>query len=468
MNFVFIMTDTQNREMVGAYGIPDMNTPNLDRLCEEGTRFNRGYTCSPVCTPARGSIFTGLHSQCNGAIYNSATPMKHVPDMGALFQREGYRTAYTGKWHLDGGPYMGDGVPAPGFEPEWWYDGQTYIDEFGEEFVGKQRKSGALENKIALDLPEEKAWGTRVADRAIDFLETVKDDEKFVLCVSFDEPHGPFMCPKKYYDMVDLDELPIRPNFNAEVGNKPELQQLHAAMHNTTKEDLHAYMTCFYACNMYIDRQIGRVIDAVDKLHKDDTCIIYTSDHGEMKASHGQWGKGPIMYEEVTNVPFIIRAPGFEKGQASPALASHIDIIPTMYDLAGLSIPEKLQGVSLKPVLEDPISEVRDHCSIAFHRFGDMPPQGGMGNFYPIRCIVDERFKLAINLFETDEFYDLAEDPYEMENLIDDERYFEDRDRLHDLLLDEMDETLDFMRSYKWGQRSWRNCREKFYKKPKT
>jgi uncharacterized sulfatase len=167
------------------------------------------------------------------------------------------------------------------------------------------------------------------------------------------------------------------------------------------------------------------------------------------------------MYEEITNIPFIVRAPGGPRGVVSHALASHVDLIPTMLELAGIERPPSLHGTSLVPVLGNPNVAVRDHAMISFTRFAIN--HDDWGEFYPIRCVAGERYKLAINLFERDELYDLQADPYETANLIDDPAHAAARDRMHDALLDEMDRIRDPFRSFRWGDRPWRSVRHAFY-----
>ncbi len=178
MNFVFIMTDTQTKDMVGAYGLPQADTPNLDRLAAEGIRFERAYTACPLCTPARGAIFSGLHPQINGAWCNNIAPGRHVALMGEIFRHHGYRAAYTGKWHLDGTAYFGDGVPGGGFEGDWWYDGKRYAEDIGPEMFGAYRACKTADELREAGFDEEHIWGHRVADRAVDFLEKAIDYEK--------------------------------------------------------------------------------------------------------------------------------------------------------------------------------------------------------------------------------------------------------------------------------------------------
>jgi len=441
MNFVFIMTDTQDRDMVGAYGNAAVDTPNLDRLAETGIRFNRAYTSCPLCTPARGAIFTGLHPQVNGAWCNNIAPHSHVPVMGTIFRSHGYRAGYTGKWHLDGSAYFGDGTPAGGFEPDWWYDGKCYAADIGRDMFDKYRRCHTAERLREAGFCAENIWGHRVADRGIEFLESV-GDEPFVLAVSFDEPHGPCVAPPEYWEKFSPGDIPRRANFNAPLDHKPALQQVQRRqIGEMLWDDVAAGHVKRFGCNSYIDREIGRVIDAVERTCGDDTMIIYTSDHGD--------------------IPLIIRAPGGPRGAVSDSVVSHVDILPTMLDLAGCDCPPSLQGVSLAPVLADPTARPRDLALINFHRFAINHDK--FGEFYPIRCVTDGRYKLAVNLFETDEFYDLAEDPCEMTNRIDSAACADIRDRLHDALLAEMDRIRDPFRSFRWGDRAWRSVREAFY-----
>jgi len=464
MNFVIIMTDTQNKSMVGAYGNPSVDTPNLDKLAASGVRFERAYTTCPLCTPARGAIFSGLYPQINGAWTNNVSPHANIALMGEIFQHYGYRTAYTGKWHLEGVSYFGDGVPGGGFEPDWWYDGKLYAEDIGSNLFQQYRTCKTSDALRQAGFTEEKMWGHRVANRAIDFLQQVGNDA-FTLVVSFDEPHGPCVAPPEYWEKFAAEDIPKPPNHGASLEGKPHLQHIQRALFGEPdwERDV-AWKQHFFGCNSYIDREIGRVIDTVNTLHSSDTVIIYTSDHGDMLEAHGLHGKGPMMYEEITNIPFIVRVPDGPAGVVSQALVSHLDIIPTMLNLEGIEIPASLHGVSLKKVLEDPTTTARDHTMINFHRFAIN--HDSFGEFYPIRCVTDGRYKLAVNLMDTDEFYDLVDDPLETHNRINDPPYTAIRDQLHEVLLAEMDRIRDPFRSYHLGNRPWRDARSVFYRGP--
>ncbi len=462
MNFVFIMTDTQNKSMVGAYGNPKVDTPNLDKLASSGIRFERAYTTCPLCTPARGGLFSGLYPQINGAWTNNTAPYANVPLLGTIFGHYGYRTAYTGKWHLEGVSYFGDGLPSGGFEPDWWYDGKCYAQDIGPDMFKQYRTCKTADALRQAGFTEETMWGHRVANRAIDFLHHV-EDAPFALVVSFDEPHGPFVAPPEYWEKFSSTDIPKPPNHGASLEGKPNLQKVQRSSFGEPdwEQDI-AWKQRFFGCNSYIDREIGRVIGAVDALHGDDTVIIYTSDHGDMLEAHGLHGKGPMMYEEITNIPFIVHQPGGPAGAVSQALVSHLDVIPTLLDLAEIEIPASLHGVSIKNVLDDPTTSARDYAMVNFHRFAIN--HDSFGEFFPIRCVTDGRHKLSVNLMDTDELYDLEDDPLETQNRINDPEYSTLRDHLHDVMLAEMDRIRDPFRSYHWGDRPWRSTRSAFYK----
>ncbi len=462
-NFVVIMTDTQNQDMVGAYGNPAMDTPNLDSLARDATLFTRAYTSCPLCTPARSGIFSGLHPEVNGAWANSMAPGTNIPLMGEIFRKPGYRTAYTGKWHLDGTSYFGDGVAGGGFPQEWWYDGKCYADDLGEESFEHYRTIRSVEDLEKQGFNEDRIWGHRVADRAINFLESDHGDSPFLLVVSFDEPHGPFVAPPEYWRRFSVEDIPWRETIAAPLENKPQLQESGRYFHDQEAwESYREYITRHYGCNSYIDREIGRVLDVVNDRFSEDTVVIYTSDHGDMMGCYGLVGKGPMMYEETTKIPFIVKIPGIDPSKQEK-LASHLDIIPTMLDLCGQPIPEILHGQSLKPLLVEGTDNSTQRAFLGFTRFA--LNHDAWGGFYPIRCIVSKRYKLSINLFDKDELYDLESDPHERRNLIESKETASVRNALHDQIIAHMNEIRDPFRGVDWENRSWRTAKARSYKK---
>lgn len=478
MNTVIFLTDTQPTRMVGCYGSEWADTPNLDRLAAEGVRFDRAYTPCPLCTPARAAAFSGLVPSVAGAWANEMAPSRAFPLMGEALRGLGLRAGYTGKWHLDGAGYHGNGEVGGGFEPDWWHDGHRYLAETGidrhRSFVRAitggvsvgdgltpERAAAMRAHDSAQALAEagcraELCWGHQVADRAIDFLERV-GDEDFVLVVAPDEPHGPFITPPEWQERFSHRAIPPPHNFRADLDGKPAMQQRQAAEWAVPEwPDFLEWRLRHLRCNAWIDRQIGRVIEAVDRLHGTTTAVIATTDHGDMMGSHGLLSKGAMVYEECARIPFIARLPGGARGVSCSTPVSLLDLFPTVLDLHHRDVPPLLHGCSLAPLLRDPsLGLGREAVPIHFNRFGLY--HDGYGMFYPIRAMCDGRYKLALNLLDDrDEFYDLTEDPGETRNVIDEPGLVAERDRLHDLILADMEHTSDPMRSPAWGLRSWR------------
>lgn len=463
-NLVLIFTDTQACEMIGAYGHPECDTPNLDRLASEGVRFDRAYTSCPLCTPARGALLTGLHPQVCGSWANEMGVSSVFPMMGAIFSEVGYRTFYSGKWHLDGAGYQGNGEPGGGFEPDGWYDQFRYIEDIGEETYASLKGTHSPEEAEARGLIPENMWAHRVVDRAEGFLREVGEDP-YLMVVAFDEPHGPFIRPAEYHNRLDPASMVRPPSYNAPLDGKPASQRRARSEMPCAEWDEYIRMRMpHFDCNAYVDREIGRLVDAV-RAHDPDAIIVYTADHGDMLGCHGLLSKGPMMYDQTTRVPFIISGPESRasRGGVHPMPVSHVDVLPTLLDLAGEPVPESIHGRSLVPALLDPAQRINDAVLVSFNRFG-IYHRSNM-EFWPIRCLVTDKHKLAVNLFDRDELYDLESDPHELSNTIDENPQ---REALLDRLISEMERVSDPMRGDVWWRRPWatpRQCRE-FYPRP--
>jgi uncharacterized sulfatase len=208
-----------------------------------------------------------------------------------------------------------------------------------------------------------------------------------------------------------------------------------------------------FACNSFCDSQVGRVMEAIDT-ETPGALVIHTSDHGDMFGSHGLYGKGPCMYEEIVRIPFIVRWPGASPaGAVSQGRVSHIDLVPTLLDYFGMTVPSILQGRSLLPQMRNPAYRTNDFVFMEFNRFEI--DHDGFGAFAPIRSVFDGRYKLVINLLDTDEFYDLAADPLELQNRVNDPALTPERERLLDELLAWMNRTRDPLRGPHWARRRW-------------
>lgn len=447
---ILIMTDSQRWDMVNCYRQTGLKTPNIDRLAQDGIRFDRAYTTQPVCQAARGGIFTGQYPHSVACWSNCMGISDNTHTIGERLQDKGIHTAYIGKWHLDGGDYFGLGVCPKGFDKDYWYDMRVYLEELTEQ---ERKDSRNMKLMYERDFSEDFLFGHRCSNRAIDFLEKYNQDD-FFLVVSYDEPHGPFLCPPPFSKMYMDFEFPKSKNVYDTLENKPEHQKVWAGNSlYQNKEDLKIRNGFFFGCNSYVDYEIGRVLDAIDK-YAPDAVVIYTSDHGDMMCSHSLSAKGPCAYDEITRIPFIVRGKNIPKGKVDYNPVSHINISPTIMEIMGFDIPKVFEGKSILKELENPEVRTNDYVFIEFGRYE--VDHDGFGGYQPLRSVFDGKYKLTLNLMTSDELYDIQNDPDEMVNLIYDDKYSDIRNHLHNVLLENMNNTRDPFRGYYWESRNWR------------
>jgi uncharacterized sulfatase len=342
---------------------------------------------------------------------------------------------------------------------------RNYLEELTPE---ERLESRRIRRNRSNDISADFTFGHQCSNRAIEFIQQ-HYNEDFLLVVSYDEPHGPFLCPNEYYKKFENYEFPKSPNVEDTLENKPEHQKVWAEWNlKMNRKELKIKFPEFLGCNSFVDYEIGRVLDAIDQ-YSSEALVIYTSDHGEMLQSHCLTNKGPVMYDEITNIPFIVKWKGkVQENSSSDQLMSHIDITPTILDYFNLNISKVIEGKSMIPfllsknLLESKLtSEVNEDClnSEIYMEFGRYEvDHDSFGGFQLIRCVRNYRYKLVVNLLTSDELYDLQEDPYEMHNLIDSKQptHQKIRNQLHDNLLDWMNETRDPFRGYYWEIRPWR------------
>ncbi|MHB9031493.1 MAG: sulfatase-like hydrolase/transferase, partial [Anaerolineae bacterium] len=279
---ILIMTDTQRKDMLGCYGHPAMQTPNLDRLASEGVRFERAYTCQPVCGPARSAIFTGIYPHSNGSWGNCMPLGANVVTIGQRLRDAGLPTAYIGKWHLDGGDYFGLGRCPDGWDPHYWYDMRCYLEELSP---AERLRSRQPQTNRDPALKAEFTYGHRCSDRAINYLEANRGRD-FFLVLSYDEPHHPWLCPRPYSEMYRGYRFPVGANVRDNLQAKPEHQRAWAGPQLLAdKENLEIKIADYLGCNSFVDAEIGRVLEAVDR-EVPGALVIYTSDHGDMLYAH--------------------------------------------------------------------------------------------------------------------------------------------------------------------------------------
>jgi uncharacterized sulfatase len=448
---VFLMTDTTRWDMLNCYRKTGLQTPNLDRLASQGVRFERAYSCQPVCGPARSALFTGAWPHTNGVWGNSMALGTVWKTIGQRLQDRGAHTAYIGKWHLDGADYFGTGRCPEGWDKGYWFDGRSYLQELPEKDRVRSRTTATNQEPA---LREDFLFAHRCSNRAIDFL-SKHNAERFFLVVSYDEPHGPFLCPRPYSEMYRGFEFPSSRNLQDSLANKPEHQRVWAGPQYSERPAARPLrQPGYFGCHTYVDYEIGRVLDAIDK-YSPNALVIYTSDHGDFLASHQLSGKGPAAYDEIARIPFLVRWPGRSpKGATCAHPVSHIDVVPTILDAMGVPVAKPLEGKSMLASFLNP--QVRPNEAI-FMEWGRYEvDHDGFGGFQPLRTAFDGRYKLTVNLLTTDELYDLETDPGEMINLIGSSEHAAIRNALHDRMIEWMHRTRDPFRGYYWGRRPWR------------
>ncbi|NOY79930.1 MAG: sulfatase [Kiritimatiellaeota bacterium] len=350
-NVLVVFADQMRAMATGYAGNPDVITPHLDRLASEGCRFTRAFSNSPVCTPARGTLLTGLFPHRHGAVVNDVPIRTDVPTLGTLCREQGYAAGYVGKWHLDGVPRDRFTPPGPrrcGFDDHWAVHNCTHNYTGGFCY----RNDSAARMSTA---PWSPAFYTT---EAIRFMESCRD-RPFALVVSWGPPHNPYgTAPETFRKLYDPAALTLRPNVAPPVGAISEREGPHL------RENLAGY----YAHITALDSEMGRLMRALDDLGlTQDTIVVFTSDHGDMLLSHG-YSRKQLYFDESINVPLICRAPGrLPAGRCVSGPAALADIVPTLCDLAGLGPAARLpafDGVNLAPALQGRTAWPRDDVLI--------------------------------------------------------------------------------------------------------
>jgi len=406
MNLLFIFTDQQNRYALSCMDNPNVDTPNLDSLASRGNLFRRCYSNDPVCGPFRGSLLTGQYTSRCGVNGNGAPLPKGTTTFADAFNAAGYNTSWVGKWHLGGN----GNCPIP-----------KELRGGFQRFKGYQCYNGFYKDVCFYDEEDKEHrydyHRTDVTtDIAISELELLTaNDKPFMLMMSYQAPHYPEQPAPEYEAMYRGREIVRRPNCQdidpftptfsprspRPVENDPDFHRYG--------NDLDEYIRLYNAMCTQIDANVGRLIEALERLGgADNTMIVFTSDHGDMQGSHGEKNKC-LPHEESAGIPLVIYVPGMPGGRVTDGLVSNIDMMPTCLELAGIDPVVGVDGKSIAPFLR---GETDALCDEVFSE------RGGW-------CmIVKDGWKLAA-LRQDDGLApylmtNLDEDPYEMNNRFED------------------------------------------------
>lgn len=424
-NVLFIAVDDMNTDL-GCYGHPMVKSPNIDRLAKQGVRFDRAYCQFPLCSPSRSSLMTGLRPGTTRVFnlqYHFRTGLPDVVTLPQLFGQNGYYAARVGKIYHYGNP--GDIGTSGLDDPKSWQEffnpagrDKTALESDVMNYTPNRRGLGASMAFLA-DIPgrDEDHTDGKVATQAIELLQKHKD-VPFFLAVGFYKPHCPWIAPAKYFDLYPLDKITlpeVAAGFSTNVPPPALASTRPWPYMGVTPDQARECKRAYYASISFVDAQIGRVLDALDRLQLgDNTIVVFWSDHGYHLGEHGLWMKQSC-FEESARVPLIIAIPGQKvRGKVSPRIVELLDLYPTLADLAGLTQPKNLEGASLRLLLDDPNAKWTRPAFTQMQRGG-----------FPGYSVRTERWRYT----EWDdgtkgaELYDHDQDPQELKNRAADPTY---------------------------------------------
>lgn len=440
-NIVFLFPDQLRADFLGCYGAKFIKTPNIDALCDEGIKYERALSPSPVCVPARASLLTGKNCIKTGVFNNDhwlrpdhdACGMKTWPE---LLSENGYHTEAIGKMHFY--PWdIGEGFRHRVISEDKRHifikdDYYHYLKEHGLSKYHASEGEGYLENKGAAPskIPLEHQIDKWVADRTCEFIENYKSDEPFALMVGFPGPHCPYDPPKEMADLYDPGDMPDSIPETAEsrafkddciAGNKLSWNGVdYSVFTEQQKKKVRAY---YAALVTFVDEQVGRVIDSLKKKGVfEDTMIIFSSDHGDYLGDFGMIGKRQF-YESNIHIPLIVRHPDNKECKTVDSIVSLTDLYATILDSAGLSYNQYDGDSLVLPCLSEKADVKREYL-FAPSLAGYMVAKG------PYKYC---RYNNGVNVL-----HNIEEDPAEQINLINDEKYRKIAQELDQIMINEI------------------------------
>ena len=468
MNIILFLPDQWRGEAVGCLGNEIVKTPNTDALAAEGVAFRNCFSQDPVCTPTRCTIATGHYCHVNGHRTMHHFVRKHEPNLMRYLKDAGYFVWWGGKndlIHLDetelscdfrtwGKGKKGPTKPAP-------TPGDRHFYTFYRGCVSEEPMHTGDDD---------------VVDQAVDFLAR-KHEKPFFMWINQNWPHPPYKAEREWCDMYPPENLPpLRPKV---LDGKPGLLDAirrKAGLDKLTDDEFRAILATYYAMCSRVDRNFGRVIEAVKKSGLwENTAIFMVSDHGDFAGDYSLVEKTQNTFEDVlTNVPLLARVPGCRPRGVSDALVQSFDLFATIMEISGAEVRHTHFAKSLMPVLRGETDEIRDavYCEggarieeIHTHenRYSHTPdhiyhPRITIQNETPelhgkAVMLRTHQWKYVRRLYDTDELYHLTDDPDELKNLIDDEAYADIVRELSEKMLDWFLDTGDVV-PFKWDARN--------------
>jgi uncharacterized sulfatase len=431
LNVLFIASDDLNTG-ISPYGHPLVQTPHLERLAARSLRFDRAYCQFPLCNPSRASLMSGLRPDSSGVVDNLADFRARHPQLRTLaqhFRDQGYFAARVGKIFHYGVPAQ-IGTSGKDDAPSW----ERVVNPKGRDkteealvrnLVPSQKNIGGSLTYFVCPGDDAEQTDALIAAESIKILEEKRDAPVF-LAVGFFRPHVPCAATQADFDRYPASRI-VLPEVDR--AGKPEIAfSVKPPHYGVAEADLKEMIRAYYASVTHMDRQLGKLLDALDRLGlAGRTVVAFWGDHGWSLGEHGQWQKMSL-FEESARVPLFLSAPGMKaRGKATGRVAELVDLYPTLADLCGLPIPAHCEGVSLKPLLDDPEAPGRKKGAFTQVTRG----KGLMG-----RSVRTERWRYT----EWDEgragteLYDHDADPRERKNLAADPAHAKTVEELRGLL----------------------------------
>jgi choline-sulfatase len=442
-NILIVMTDHQRADTVLSEH-PAL-TPNLDRLAAESVTFTNAFCPSPHCCPSRATFFTGLYPSRHGVwnnICNDQALSRGLKSGVRLWSEDlaaaGYALHFSGKWHVSVEESPADRgwtehfvSGAKGTHHGWsWEQYRKLAEETGKQGDEETREPGEILRPgygtyRLYDTGEVETTGALQHDemavaKALNVLPRLASgDQPWCLYVGLVGPHDPYSVPQKYLDMYDLADIPLPPSHADDLADKPAIYQRmrETRFGQLSKREVRDGIRHFWAYCTYLDDLFGQLLAALDATEqRENTLVLYTSDHGDYCGEHGLFAKGIPCFQGAYRVPAVIRWPAeiVNSGRRVDAFVSLADFGPTFQDVAGVA-SGAVTGASLLPFLhgESPFiwrDEIHTQCN-------------GVELYYTQRSVMTRDFKYVFNGFDRDELYDLRADPHEMRNLAGDPAY---------------------------------------------
>ncbi len=453
-NVLVIMSDQFKATASHLWGSTFCKTPSLERMADEGVRFENAFTPHPLCVPARVSLWRSQFPHAHGSRRNELLMWTEGTHAFQIWKEEGFDVGLIGKNHcfdrpedLDlfdvwceishGGFNRRSGFPNKGME---WVRPVEAIEE-AHAMRRNMPDRGAHTSYAVTDFPLEDYGTGVVTSQTVRFLEEHREDP-FALWVSYPDPHSPYEAPKKYADMFAPDVIDLPPWGEDDLETLPERNRV--LYHMLSREDepmenVYGYLACYYGMVRFLDDGVGRILDALERLDlRENTIVVFCADHGDFAGEHCMGQKGGVFYDCLTHIPMIVSYPGhIPEGEAEEGMVNLIDVVPTLFNLQGISTPRCMQGEPL-PTVTDTVPQ-----NTAFSEYGaggppftmedlrELPqPYGRYALMQSLRWREAEGRRKMVRtrdwkyvhdpMDDKDELYDLVNDPWELTNVIDD------------------------------------------------